>query len=143
MDPGFVGRVKKDRITSALLERDSVVIPIELSETHVNTSFNLSLNSRPPEKRFCELCRVEQPYRSKHCEICQGCVARFDHHCWLIGSCIGELNLRLYWAMLVIQSIVYLWMIFIVDLSVDFRAYLRQLIFPKTKPSNPTGHRAR
>ena len=47
-----------------------------------------------PSKRFCEICNVEQPYRTKHCRECDKCVRKYDHHCFWIGGCVGELNHR-------------------------------------------------
>jgi len=45
-----------------------------------------------PPKRWCDVCNLEQPYRSRHCWECNRCVRKFDHHCFWIGGCVGELN---------------------------------------------------
>ena len=68
-----------------------------------------------PRRRYCELCRIEQPYRTKHCSQCEACVAKYDHHCFWIGGCVGELNLRKFFTMLVVQNITYVWLTMIVS----------------------------
>ena len=47
---------------------------------------NSSNGSFPPERRFCEICRSFQPYRTKHCIKCERCVLKYDHHCFWIGK---------------------------------------------------------
>ena len=61
-----------------------------------------------PEKRFCEFCCQEQPYRTKHCKDCGECVRKYDHHCFWIGGCVGELNHRKFWAFLFFQTLLLL-----------------------------------
>lgn len=67
-----------------------------------------------PRRRYCEICQIEQPYRTKHCSQCEACIAKYDHHCFWIGGCVGELNLRTFFVMLVIQNVTYLWLTLIV-----------------------------
>ena len=43
-------------------------------------------NSWMPELRYCEHCKVHQPYRTKHCDKCERCVYKFDHHCFWMGQ---------------------------------------------------------
>jgi len=43
-------------------------------------------DSWPPELRYCEECKVTQPYRTKHCDLCERCVHKFDHHCFWVGN---------------------------------------------------------
>lgn len=68
-----------------------------------------------PRRRYCELCQIEQPFRTKHCNQCQACIAKYDHHCFWIGGCVGELNVRKFFAMLFVQNATYLWMSMIVN----------------------------
>ena len=58
-----------------------------------------------PEKRFCEICQLTQPFRTKHCRDCNKCVRKFDHHCFWVGGCVGELNHRLFLIFLGIKSV--------------------------------------
>jgi len=60
-----------------------------------------------PEKKFCEFCSMESPYRTKHCYDCGQCVRKYDHHCFWIGACVGELNHRKFWAFLLLQTIAF------------------------------------
>jgi len=57
-----------------------------------------------PEKRFCEVCQVVQPYRSRHCWDCNRCIRKFDHHCFWVGGCVGELNHGKFWLFLFFQT---------------------------------------
>jgi palmitoyltransferase len=45
-----------------------------------------------PAYHYCEICKIQQPYRTRHCEDCEICISKFDHHCFWLGSCVGELN---------------------------------------------------
>ena len=60
---------------------------------------------RIPERRFCEICGIYQPYRTKHSHEMGACVAKFDHHCFWIGGCVGELNHGSFWLMLLFFNI--------------------------------------
>jgi len=39
-----------------------------------------------PDKRFCDICNIIQPYRTRHCHQCERCIHKFDHHCFWIGT---------------------------------------------------------
>ena len=39
-----------------------------------------------PERRFCKVCNILQPYRTKHCHLCERCIHKFDHHCVWVGN---------------------------------------------------------
>lgn len=77
-------------------------------------------NSWMPELRYCEHCKVHQPYRTKHCDKCERCVYKFDHHCFWMGGCIGELNHGKFWLFLFFQTILQFWAYLIADSGLDF-----------------------
>ena len=80
-----------------------------------------NINRMPlPEKRFCEKCCLEQPYRTKHCRDCDECIRKYDHHCFWIGGCVGELNHRKFWCFLFIQFLA-----FCVGIDLAFDGYSR------------------
>ncbi|XP_052792500.1 palmitoyltransferase ZDHHC22-like [Mya arenaria] len=43
-------------------------------------------------RRYCEICRINKPFRTHHCKICNVCILKRDHHCYLTGNCIGLKN---------------------------------------------------
>jgi palmitoyltransferase len=68
------------------------------------TSMGHTEPMKMPPKRFCNMCNIEQPYRSRHCHDCGQCVRKFDHHCFWIGGCVGELNHGKFWLFLFFQT---------------------------------------
>jgi len=70
-------------------------------------------------QRYCDICRVFQPYRTKHCKQCERCIHKFDHHCFWIGGCVGELNHRKFWLFLFFQTILELWAYSLADSGLD------------------------
>ena len=87
----------------------------EVQRDQVKSIENISKMALP-EKRFCEYCCVEQPYRTKHCKDCNQCVRKYDHHCFWIGGCVGELNHRKFWAFLFFQFLI---LCFGMDIAID------------------------
>lgn len=61
------------------------------------------------ERRFCTVCKLDQPIRAKHCKECKSCVALHDHHCPWLGVCIGERNRRAFYWYLIAQNIELWW----------------------------------
>ena len=57
------------------------------------------------ERRYCTMCRMEQPLRAKHCKTCDRCVALHDHHCPWLGICIGEKNRFFFYWLVFFQSL--------------------------------------
>jgi len=84
-----------------------------------NNNSSRSLNF-VPEQKYCEVCRIIQPYRTRHCIFCEKCVCKFDHHCALIGGCVGELNHRKFWIFLLSQTILQLWTYAIANSGINF-----------------------
>ena len=67
--------------------------------------------SKIPQKRYCAKCDIIQPYRTKHCNSCEACISKYDHHCFWIGGCVGELNLRKFFLMLFLQTLLFTWLL--------------------------------
>jgi len=59
----------------------------------------------PPKKHYCDICNIDQPYRTKHCKICNACVFKYDHHCFCVGKCIGKLNHRYFYLWMILEII--------------------------------------
>ena len=81
-----------------------------------------------PELRFCDHCKVHQPYRTKHCDKCERCVHKFDHHCFWMGGCIGELNHGKFWLFLFFQTILQFWAYQIVKNDLKINLWIIRLI---------------
>lgn len=79
--------------------------PTVNSEFGKITSIQYIAEMEMPNKRWCDYCQVEQPYRTRHCNDCGQCVRKFDHHCFWIGSCVGELNHGKFWFFLAFQTV--------------------------------------
>lgn len=71
-------------------------IDFNILSSNVNSSNLQSLvfNFQVPKKRYCEYCRIYQPYRTKHCLRCEVCIAKFDHHCVFLGYLTRRLYRR-------------------------------------------------
>lgn len=69
---------KKDKKFLRKLETESD------EETRENKD-NLPFLSVPP-KHFCNVCHIEQEYRTRHCHKCEKCIYKYDHHCFWIGE---------------------------------------------------------
>lgn len=96
-DPGFFE--ESDQVMYEMNfneKKDSDFLLVEGIEKASDNSFSSngilnefksnSSDGFPPEKRFCEACKVIQPYRSKHCMKCERCILKYDHHCFWIGT---------------------------------------------------------
>lgn len=128
-NPGIVALAKTDELGEQSAEL--------LDLTHdrgsfIDTEFNINMRTSAdinvsidrstllfdsvplPRRRYCELCQIEQPFRTKHCNDCEACIAKYDHHCFWIGGCVGELNLRKFFFMLLMMNIAFIWMFIIV-----------------------------
>lgn len=128
-NPGIIAIAKTDDLDDKSIQmvdltqdRDSFMHNDQSNRLRTSADINSSIERstilfdavRIPRRRYCELCQIEQPYRTKHCNQCEACVAKYDHHCFWIGGCVGELNLRKFFAMLLLQNITFTWICFIV-----------------------------
>jgi len=101
------------------VEQENHSHPPDASSRQLNQS-SRSLNFWPPEQKYCEVCRILQPFRTRHCIFCERCVSKFDHHCALIGGCVGELNHRKYWIFLLSQTLLQLWTYAIANSGINY-----------------------
>ncbi|KAI8928188.1 DHHC palmitoyltransferase-domain-containing protein [Entophlyctis helioformis] len=58
-----------------------------------------------PDTRFCNICQVQVGLQTKHCKPCNKCVGTYDHHCAYLSTCIGKRNYKVFFATLVLASV--------------------------------------
>eukprot|EP00158_Paraphelidium_tribonemae_P008991 Partr_v1_DN28743_c1_g1_i1_m63036 putative zinc finger len=65
-------------------------------------------------RRYCDICKVNQPIRSKHCYQSGQCILRYDHYCGFLALPVGQNNHLVFWQFLFLQSLAILFGILIV-----------------------------
>lgn len=65
----------------------------------------LSINSEFPIIHRCSICKSPIQLFSKHCTSCNKCIYKYDHHCFWVNNCIGGKNYKIFFAMVISNTL--------------------------------------
>lgn len=85
-------------------------ILLHLATGFINPADPLTYNSQSIHTDFpiihrCTLCQSPIQLFSKHCVSCDKCIYSYDHHCFWVNNCIGGKNYKIFFAMVVSNTI--------------------------------------
>ncbi|RKP13113.1 DHHC palmitoyltransferase-domain-containing protein [Piptocephalis cylindrospora] len=55
--------------------------------------------------RYCRICSTTVSSGTRHCRRCNKCVRGYNHHCRWLNTCIGDANLRGFYALVGLNSL--------------------------------------
>ena len=64
-------------------------------------------------KNMCPYCKVKRQRLSRHCFMCNKCIKEQNYHCNIINNCIGEDNSNGYLVFLIMNLVVFFYILFI------------------------------